>query len=163
MLQFNGPYSEKTPHARLLYRSFNVAQECSLSKLYEMINELDQFVDHSPRIQKAHENIYIYFFGDKSPEYWIGREITGFVPNSVTDYKVFDSYRGEALSWELVDNGKVDNWNLDGWRQHAKQLTSLAGEALAMTWRVEIGPLEMLTNKKLEKKPQISFQFFKTH
>ncbi len=162
MLKFDGPHLESTAHARLLYKSFS-SEQMSFNELYQTINDIDSFISQSPRLHKAHEYIYIYFFGRDTKEYWVGREIIGFVPQSVHEYRVFDSYRGDALSWMIVENQSSDNWTIDNWYHHSDQLRSLASEALAATWRVKIGPLEMISGKTPLKSPLITFQFFKTH
>lgn len=162
MLKFDGPHFESSPHARFLYKSFSVDQT-DLSVVYKVIMELDEFITKSPRIHKAHENIYIYFFGPEAKEFWVGREITGFIPKSITEFKVFDSYRGEVLTWNILGSITAQREELKQWILHSEQLRSLAGEALAMTWRVKIGPLEMISDGQALKSPHISFQFFKTH
>ncbi len=162
MLKFNGPHNEATAHARFLYKTFS-REDWSFTEVYETIQAIDDFIVGSPRLHKAHESAYLYFFGPESHEYWIGREITGFVPQSVREFKVFDSYRGEALSWSILEDERSEKWSIEQWYQHAEQLRSLAGEALATTWRVKLGPLEMISTKSPLKSPLISFQFFKTH
>lgn len=162
MLKFDGPHFENTAHARLLYKSFCV-DGADFGALYQSIEDIDRFILESPRLHKAHENAYIYFFGPDATEFWVGREITGFVPHSVQNYHVFDSFRGEAVTWNILDSGKSDQWTIDQWCHHSEQLRSLASEALASTWRVKIGPLEMISGKTPLKSPLIAFQFFKTH
>lgn len=168
MLKFDGPHFEPSPHARFLYQSFPLNKEkgkekADLSVLYKVIVEIDKFIACSPRIDKAHESAYIYLFGPESGEFWVGREITGFIPNSVQDFKVFDSYRGEVITWDMLGDMTAADQDFEQWILHAQQLRSLAGEALAMTWRIKIGSMEMLSKKSPLKFPKISFQFFKTH
>jgi len=157
MLKFDTPYFEATAHARFLYQSFSL-EKANLSVLYKVIGQIDEFIASSPRIDKAHEFLYIYFFGPAATEFWIGREITGFIPKSISDFKVFDSYRGEAITWDM----NLSQQGFDQWIVHAQQLRSLAGESLAMTWRVKVGPLEMFPATNPLECPNISFQFFKT-
>ena len=162
MLKFQGPYSEKSSHARLLYRAVKMDGPLSFKALYEVLNEIDSFIQASPRLAKANTSAYLYFFGDKAKEYWIGRELTGFLSSSEKNFKVFDSFRGEVLSWSLEDN-PVGDLDLNSFVHHSEQLKGLAGESLASTWRVKIGPVEDFKGEKAIKSPQITFQFFKTH
>jgi len=162
MLKFDGPHFQSSPHARFLYKSFSMDQ-ADLCVVYQVIEQLDQFIANSPRVHKAHESIYIYFFGPEANEFWVGREITGFIPKSISEFKVFDSFRGEVLTWNILGSITAQGEQLKQWLLHSEQLRALAGEALAMTWRVKIGPLEMIAVDQKLKSPHISFQFFKTH
>lgn len=160
MLKFDGPHNLATCHARLLYKKLKLSEDLSFQSLYKTINEVDEFINSSSRIFKAHDALYIYFFSEKSDEFWIGREVTGFVPSSVEEFKVFDSFRGEALSWDLLEQSNTSQWNFEQWIHHAKQLRSLAGQSLASTWRIRVSNLEGPLSQEADSTPQISFQFF---
>jgi hypothetical protein len=166
MLKFEGPFNEKTPHARFLYRSFikeDKAKESFFENFYKALKDLDRYIEDAPRVFKAHEYAYIYLFGPEAKEYWFGREVTGFIPPSEKEFNVFDSFRGEGISWELAPGESLSGVTFDALCLHAQQLRSLAGEALAKTWRIKLGPLESHLNAESNNLPHIAFQFFKTH
>ncbi len=162
MLKFEGPQLEKTPHARLIYRKVEMDKALSFIHLYETLNDIDICIKNSPRLNKANDSAYLYFFGPSAKEYWIGREITGFLSSSFKEFNYFDSFRGEVLSWNL-DTQREEKLELSSFLTHSEQLRGLAGEALALTWRVKISPLELFRPENPINLPQITFQFFKTH
>lgn len=163
ILKFSGPQFLETAHARLLYKRFSLTDDLHFNTLYQFLVDIDAFIESSPKINLAHDGAFLYFFGDKAHEFWIGREITGFLPRSVKEFESFDSFRGEALSWDLMSEN-FEEWTLKDWKGQAHQLRSLAPEALAPTWRVKMSSLEPHGSESFSSAlPQISFQFFKNH
>ena len=165
MISFTGPETVKTPHSRLLYKKYGLKEGAIMGLWSELITECDQFIDQLPRMERANEHSYIYFFGPEAKEFWIGREIIGDLPKSDKNWFTFDAFRGEALSWEIKDQKLLFDESIDLQRS-AEQLHGLAGESLSKTWRVRISPLEIVEDadqKRIKNPVQISFQFFKTH
>jgi hypothetical protein len=128
----------------------------------ETIAGLDEIVEGHPRLTFAHNDLYLYFFGPEAKEAWVGREIVGHLAKAPENFNLFDSFQGEGFEWhgELKDLYQLSGEELVG---QGEKLKSLAGEALAKTWRVRINPLEMgnLKENHGTEPFKITFQFHK--
>lgn len=158
MISFSGPNDINFPHGRLLYTKAKGKKE-AWSSLANFQQGLDRIVEEHPRLSYAHQDLFIYFFGPEAQEVWVGREIVGHMAKPPQGFFLFDSFKGEGFEW--VGNLK-DFSNLTGEEVYSQgeRLKSLAGKALAKTWRVKIGPMEMSKNEGSEPF-KIAFQFYK--
>lgn len=158
---FGPPATAMAPHARLLYSDSLSPQE-SWEKWPESLQVIDRFIESQPRLSLANSGLYLYFFGEESKACWVGREIIGHVARAEMGLNTFDSFKSEVFTWSLP-NDQFEKLNSSALVASARQLRSLAGEALAETWRVMIDPMEPWTvDGRVHKDlPQVTFQFYK--
>lgn len=161
MIRFTGPETISFPHARLLYQKVS-GPENAWKNVMEASSKIDQIIESHPRLSFAHDRLHLYFFGPDASESWVGREIIGHLSRSPEGLSLFDSYQGPGFQWEtdLESLNKISGADLIS---QGERLKSLAGEALAKTWRVEIQGMESLGKHKggalvLGK---VAFQFYK--
>jgi len=158
---FIGPTRITCPNARLLYqRFFNV--EAALSGLPSALKSIDSLIDEHPRLERANNNFYLYFFGDDAKECWHGREIIGHLAQTREPFGIYDTFKGEAFSWK-VENLNWSNLSTKDLLGAERNLRSLAGESLGPTWRICFSPIDNAghMNSDSDFPLSLSFHFFK--
>jgi hypothetical protein len=154
---FEGPVLKKTGHARLLYLPHDNPKSL-WSEWPEKLNLLDDYLKNQPRLNTATDKIYLYFFGPDKSTAWFGREIIGHPTRLPEGLASFDSFASEVFEWRLP---RHEGFKLTGGEVLGveKQLRSLAQEALAPTWRVEISGVEPWMRSV--DNYDVAFQFYK--
>lgn len=160
MIGFSGPVTITTAHARLLY--FKHEDPKTLwSQWPKYLKKCDQIIEEHPRIDYAHSQMCLYFFGPEAKECWAGREIIGHMAKAPEGGGLFDSFSGLAFEWEMnpQDIAKLRDEDL---LLQAEKLKGLAGGSLASTWRVVIQPMEANEGESGPLKlGRVTFQFYK--
>lgn len=161
MIRFTGPETITFPHARLLYQKV-LAPENAWKSVMEVSSKIDKIIEEHPRLSFAHDRYHLYFFGPDANEAWVGREIIGHLSRNPEGLFLFDSYQGPGFQWEtdLENLKKISGSELIS---QGERLKSLAGEALAKTWRVEIQGMESFerNDSAASSLGKVAFQFYK--
>lgn len=159
---FEGPQALKTGHGRLLYHVSDSPQTL-WSDWPKSCLLLDEYLRNQPKLHLATGDAYLYFFGRGSKEAWFAREIIGHQSRFPEGVNGFDFYASEVFEWKLPLEKALLLKN-DDISQIESQLRTLAGEALAPTWRIKLSAFEgekILANAHSAKSLEVSFQFYK--
>ncbi len=154
---FEGPQLKIVPHARLFYQ---ISDEPSglWSGWPKYLEEIDSFVEEHPRLHFAHNSFFLYFFGPEAKEAWVGREVIGHTSQLPKDINSFDSFKGEVFEWNLSGDHAFKLLDEQVFEAE-RQLRTLAGEALAPTWRLKLDIEKGLNGAT--NPTNASFQFYK--
>jgi len=122
-----------------------IAKRCSFADRAhwpEAFYGLETWIDHHPRLMRAHKYIDLYFFSRPNEEpqdqFWVAREVTGHVEINEPDMAITDLESGEVWQYPL-EAGKYFQLDWSQWDIAAKAISQEVPGDYAPTWRIRIG------------------------